>query len=202
MRILPYGASRPTPRGPGPRLRGLRRRLVVSLAPVPAGLVALLVLGSCRPAPAPSEPPDRPDLEGVEAVLLALPDAWNARNADAWVAGFGEGSTFTNILGMRFPDRAANQARHAQLFATIFARSRLEAEVGDVRRVGTDGAVAEVAFTLTGYDRLPPGVGETEPGILRTRLLTVLEHRDGAWVVVAAQNTAVLPAALEAERTP
>jgi hypothetical protein len=94
---------------------------------------------------------------------------------------------------MHFPDREANEARHAQLFETIFANSTLSAEVLGLRRVAERGAVAELAFTLVGYDRLPPGIQETEPGVLRTRLITVLEHRDEGWTVVAAQNTAILP---------
>lgn len=152
---------------------------------------AVAVLLACEPAQAPPPPP--PPLAGVVEVLLALPEAWNARDASAWVAHFDPESGFTNILGMHFPDREANQARHAALFESIFANSRLSAEVLSVRRVGDRGAVAEVALTLVGYDRLPPGVEETEPGVLHTRLITVLEHREEGWTVVAAQNTAILP---------
>lgn len=36
---------------------------------------------------------------------------------------------------------------------------------------------------------------ETEPGVLRTRLITVLEHCDGSWLALAAQDTATAPAA-------
>lgn len=132
----------------------------------------------------------------IEEILRRLPAAWNARDADAWVASVGEDSGFTNILGMHFPDRAANRSRHAELFETIFADSRLEAEVLSVRVVGRDAAVAEVEFTLVGYHRLPPGVEETVPGVLRTRLVTVLERREVGWTIVAAQNTAILPVAV------
>lgn len=163
-----------------------------------AVVAALALLTACQaPADAPSAAPP-PDLAGVEAVLLELPAAWNARDADGWVAGFAAESGFTNILGMHFPDRAANRARHAELFATIFARSTLEATVLGVRRVGDRGAVGELEFRLVGYERLPPGVEETEPGELRTRLITVFEHRDGAWRVLAAQNTAIHPVAVAA----
>jgi uncharacterized protein (TIGR02246 family) len=142
--------------------------------------------------------PARPVTEPIVGLLEALPDAWNRRDADAWVENFADESGFTNILGMHFPDREANRARHAQLFATIFANSTLEAEVLRVRPVGRDAAVAELQFTLVGYDRLPPDVPETEPGVLRTRLITMLESRDDRWVVVSAQNTAILPAAVAA----
>ena len=150
----------------------------------------MTLLTSCGP---PSPPP--PDLAGIEELLLALPEAWNRRDAGAWVANFDQESGFTNILGMHFPDRRANEARHAELFRTIFANSTLSAEVLDVRPVGASGALAELQFTLVGYERLPPDMEETEPGVLRTRMLTVLEHRNGAWHVLAAQNTAIAPVA-------
>jgi uncharacterized protein (TIGR02246 family) len=150
------------------------------------------------PAPSCVPTPAAPITAPIVSILEALPDAWNRRDADAWVENFAETSGFTNILGMHFADREANRARHAELFATIFANSRLEAEVLRVRPVGGTAAVAELEFTLIGYDRLPPDVPETEPGILRTRLITMLEHRGGRWTVVAAQNTAILPAAIAA----
>lgn len=131
----------------------------------------------------------------IAAVLDGLPSAWNARDASRWVANFSPMSDFTNILGMHFEDRAANEARHATLFETIFSESRLEAEVLEIRVLGDDAAIAEVGFRLVGYERLPPGVTETVPGELHTRLITVLERVEEEWRIVAAQNTAILPVA-------
>jgi len=165
--------------------------LFISSAKTIALVLIAALLTSCG-----ARPPS-PALGEVEDILLALPDAWNARDATAWVQRFAEDSDFTNILGMHFPDRQANEARHAQLFATIFADSQLSADVLGVRPVGDTGAVAELQFTLVGYAKLPPGIQETEPGVLRTRLITVFEYRDGAWRIVAAQNTAILPAAVK-----
>ena len=134
-----------------------------------------------------------PDDSVIRSILSELPQAWNARSAEDWVAQFTEDSDFTNILGMHFGDRDENRARHAALFATIFSDSRLEARVLNVRMIGLDAAVAEVQFTLRGYGTLPPGIQETAPGVLRTRLISVLEKRNGEWWIVAAQNTAILP---------
>ena len=153
-------------------------------------VTALPLLG-CGPAPV-------DHVAEISALLEALPVAWNARDASMWVENFAATSDFTNILGMHFEDRAANEARHAALFESIFASSTLEAEILEVRILGGDAAVAEVAFRLLGYEGLPPGVIETAPGELRTRLITVLERRQGSWRIVAAQNTAVLPFAVSA----
>ena len=133
------------------------------------------------------------DERAIREVLLALPEAWNARDAAAWVQNFTPDSGFVNILGMRFPDRDSNEERHASLFATIFRDSTLTAEVLHIRFTGPDTAVAEVRLRLAGYARLPPGIGETGPGVLETRLVDVLQKIDGDWRIVFSQNTAIVP---------
>lgn len=153
--------------------------------------LAAVTVAGCAPQPA-DWSADRVE---IEALVDSLPAAWNRRDAPAWVGGFSEASGFTNILGMHFGDRAANEARHAELFATIFSESLLTAEVIDVRQVGQDAAVVETSFELTGYSQLPPGIESTSEGLLRTRLISVVERRDGRWVIVEAQNTAVSPLA-------
>jgi uncharacterized protein (TIGR02246 family) len=137
--------------------------------------------------------PAQSDEQQIAGILTGLTEAWNRRDAAAWVASFTESSTFTNILGMHFPDRAANEARHDELFRTIFRNSHLGAEVLRIRVLGSDAAVAELQFELRGHTALPPGIIESEPGLLRTRLISVLEKRDGRWWIVAAQNTVILP---------
>ena len=133
------------------------------------------------------------DERAIREVLFALPDAWNARDASAWVENFTPDSGFVNILGVRFSDRASNQERHETLFATIFRDSTLQAEVLHIRFTGPDTVVAEVLFRLVGYEALPPGIGEIAPGVLETRLVDVLQKIDGHWRIVFSQNTAIVP---------
>jgi uncharacterized protein (TIGR02246 family) len=151
---------------------------------------SLLVLVLATVSLAAQSPEDEP---AIRKVLLALPDAWNARDANAWAENFTPDSGFVNILGMRFPDRASNQERHAALFATIFRDSTLHAEVLHIRFTDPDTAVAEVLFRLVGYKALPPGIGETAPGVLETRLVDVLQKINGHWRIVFSQNTAIVP---------
>lgn len=154
-------------------------------------LVAMAV-GGCTPQPVDWSA----EREEIEALVDSLPVAWNRRDAPAWVGGFAESSGFTNILGMHFDDRAANEARHAELFATIFSESSLTARTIDIRPVGQDAAVVETSFELIGYSQLPPGIEATSEGLLRTRLISVVEKRNGRWTIVEAQNTAVSPLAV------
>ena len=133
------------------------------------------------------------DERAIRDALLSLPDAWNARDASAWVENFTPDSGFVNILGMKFPNRASNEERHAALFATIFRDSTLQADVLHIRFTGSDSAVAEVLFRLVGYTALPPGISDTVPGVLETRLVNVLQKIDGYWRIVFSQNTAIVP---------
>ena len=150
-----------------PVRRGLRRRPCRSTVPLPwAGQPSSCLVTASLAAQSPE------DERAIREVLLALPDAWNARDASAWVENFTPDSGFVNILGVRFSDRASNQERHETLFATIFRDSTLQAEVLHIRFTGPDTVVAEVLFRLVGYEALPPGIGETAPGVLETRLWT------------------------------
>ncbi len=167
-----------------------RSPIALSLRRVP---MAILYFAAIMLAPAGIAAQSADDERAIREVLMALPEAWNARDAAAWVENFTPDSGFVNILGMRFPDRAANEQRHAALFATIFSDSTLSAEVLQIRFTDADTAVAEVRFELIGYAALPPGIGETEPGKLATRLVDVLQKIDGHWRIVFSQNTAIVP---------
>ncbi|MDX1394723.1 MAG: SgcJ/EcaC family oxidoreductase [Gemmatimonadota bacterium] len=152
--------------------------------------LAIAAGGMMAPAPLIAQSIDE---AAIGRIVDGLAEAWNAYDADAWVASFDEDSGFTNILGMHFPDRAANRERHTALFETVFQGSRLESELLVVRPIGDDAAVAEIRLTLTGYRGLPPGISPTRPGVLETRLILALRETAGEWRVVAAQNTAILP---------
>ncbi len=133
------------------------------------------------------------DEQAVRQVLVDREVAWNTRDASAWVKDFAADSRFINILGMRFPDRASNEQRHATLFATIFRNSSLSVELLEMRFADLDTAIVEARLQLTGYEALPPGIRESAPGALETRLVDVLQRIDGRWHVIFSQNTAIAP---------
>lgn len=130
----------------------------------------------------------------IRQALTEQADAWNRHDAKAWVAAFADDADFVNVLGMQFHGRAEIERRHAELFASIFARSRVVVTTRKVRLLGKSAAVAETDYELRDYDRLPPGMTATDAdGTLRTRLKYVWEHGPESWRIVSAQNTAVLP---------
>ena len=131
----------------------------------------------------------------IRQALTQQAEAWNRHDAKAWAAPFANDADFVNILGMLFQGRAEIERRHADLFASIFAHSTVVVTTRRVQSLGNDGAVAETDYELRGYDRLPPGIRATDAdGTLRTRLKYVWALGPEGWVVVSAQNTAVLPA--------
>ncbi len=131
--------------------------------------------------------------ETAQAMMNRQVTGWNTMDAELWAADFTEDSDFVNIIGMHFTDRAQNVARHAFLFETIFRGSTLEADVLRVRRLTDDVALVHTRFYLRGHSANPPGVENTEPGMLKTHISFVLHRIDGEWRIAAAQNTAIAP---------
>lgn len=153
-------------------------------------LALLLLVGplaGCKGAPEPAD-------AAIRQALAQQAEAWNRHDAKAWVAAFAEDADFVNIVGMLFQGRAEIERRHAQLFASIFAKSSVVITTRKVQALGDSAAVAETDYELRGYDRLPPGIVATDAdGTLRTRLKYVWQRTAAGWQIVSAQNTAVFP---------
>lgn len=134
----------------------------------------------------------------VQRIIDDQADAWRRGDGDAWAACFSEDARFVNIMGMSLDGRARIAERHAQMFRTLFLGSVVRVDLESVTEIGPDVLLVRMEHALRGQRALPPGIVATEPdGTLRTRMLYVLVRdaaRD-AWLVVAAQNTAVVPAA-------
>jgi uncharacterized protein (TIGR02246 family) len=160
---------------------------------------------SASPHPQTDEPQRAREAElAIRQILARQAEDWNRHDAKAWVAAFSEDAEFINILGSSLQGRAEIERRHAEIFTTIFARSRVVVTTRKVRMLGATAALAETDYELRDYDRLPPGIQATDPdGTLRTRLKYVCELASDGWRIVAAQNTAILlPSAPSAARKP
>jgi uncharacterized protein (TIGR02246 family) len=155
-------------------------------------LLALLLFTvlstACAKAPPPAE-------SVIRETLTQQAQAWNHHDAKAWVAAFSDDAEFINILGTSLVGRAEIEKRHAEIFASIFAHSRVVVTTRKLRMLGATAALVETDYALSGYDRLPPGIRPTDAdGTLRTRLKYVWTFDHEQWRIVAAQNTAILPA--------
>jgi uncharacterized protein (TIGR02246 family) len=133
----------------------------------------------------------------VAEVVQSQAVAWNKGDAEAWGSAYTETSRFINILGILYDGRKANVARHAQLFETIFKGSHLVLEIDKLEFPSDDIALVDTILTLTGHQRTPPGIMESRQGELLTRMKYVVQlQSDGAWKIIAAQNTAISPVAV------
>ena len=129
----------------------------------------------------------------IHAIVADLDSAWARGDAALWASHYAPDAEFINILGMVFPDLAAMQARHHEIFQGVFKGSRHHGTIRRLRFLEDDVAIADVDIEVTGFKALPPGSRPTEPGVLRTRMRHVLTRTETVWKIVATQNTAVAP---------
>ena len=133
----------------------------------------------------------------IRALIDRQTAAWNRGDGDQWAECFSDDASFVNIMGMPLTGRAEIGARHAEILRTVFRGSVSHVHLTDLRACGDDLVIARMEHVVSGQQMLPPGIKPTEPdGTLRTRMLYVFARLpDGrGWHVVAAQNTAIVPA--------
>lgn len=124
------------------------------------------------------------DEHAIHAVIDRFVDAWNHHDAKAFAAVFSEDADFTNVRGIGASGRAAIEAFHAPVFATIFSKSRLEYTDIKTRYLRPDIAAVDVRWKMTG-SMDPQG----KPGPEREGLLNfVMTRTDGRWEIAIMHN--------------
>jgi uncharacterized protein (TIGR02246 family) len=125
------------------------------------------------------------DVAAIEGVLESLYKAWDAGDADAFVADYTEDATVI-MPGTYRTSREEVRQGMAESFATFLKGSTTINKLEGIRFLGEDAALA---VTETGI-RFP---GETEVPADRMVYATwVLEKRDGSWLVAAYHNSPVV----------
>jgi uncharacterized protein (TIGR02246 family) len=134
------------------------------------------------PAGAPSS-----DAAAVRALYAQLMDGWNAGSGEAFAAPFADKCDFVAFDGTRFSGREAIARFHEPLFKTHLKGTRLAGDVTDVRWLSPT-----VALMHARGGTIPRG--RTRPAPERDSVQTLVAARvDGAWRLVAFQNTRVRP---------
>jgi len=118
-------------------------------------------------------------------------EAWNRRDAPALAALFASDADFVNVVGLWWRKRADIERAHAYGLNTFFRDSVLSPGRVAVRYLGDTVAVIHVRWRLTGQ-RDKDG---TTLADRRTVMVFVAARRQAGWIVVAAQNTDVVPGA-------
>ena len=116
-----------------------------------------------------------------EAVAHAFAAAWNAHDAGAIAALMASDARFVTAFGQALRGRAAIGAAHESAFRRAYRDAAITTERVETLRAHGGFALVALDWRIAGT---AAAAGE------RGALLFALEHADGLWRVVAAQNTA------------
>ena len=156
----------------------------------PTLIVALLL--SAGVAPARSEPakPAADDQDAIRQIIADQVAAWNHADAPAYASAVRQDCVFTNTVGMVAVGKAAFQAQHTKIFATIYKGTRMRQTVTHLRFLAPGIAVLDTDTELSGSHWMPPGA-KIVNGRLQSRLEQVLVKSDGAWGITSYHNVFV-----------
>lgn len=127
--------------------------------------------------------------ETPEDIPRHFAEAWNARDAQALASVFAEDADFVNVVGLWWHNRADIERAHDYGLSTFFRNTEISARRVRVRRVGKDVAIIHTRWKLTGQIGRD---GETLDDRFAI-MVFVAQRQDNGWVVLAAQNTDVVP---------
>ncbi len=124
------------------------------------------------------------DETAIRKVVQQVQDGWNAHDAKTHAAAFAPDADYVVVNGSHDKGRETIQARHTQLFTSIYKNSRNVATIKSIRFLRPDVAVVHTEWNL----EFSAG-GETRKGhALNTIVMT---KEKGKWSIAAYQNTPI-----------
>ena len=136
------------------------------------------------------------DEAAIREILAGQAASWNRHDAAAWSAGFDDDAEFITLTGHLLHGKRDIETTHAVIFATTCRASHVTVSIRRTEFLGPQVALVDADFSVRDYDALPPGIAPSDSdGTIRTRMRYVLQRRGRAWLIVAAQDTAIAPAA-------
>jgi uncharacterized protein (TIGR02246 family) len=125
----------------------------------------------------------------AEAMLTRFVEAWNQADGVAYGDGYWPDAELVGPSGTVHTGRAAITQTHVELWAGIFHGSHIQGVVRRLRRLGPDYLLVDLDLEVSRFQQRPSGNHPDTPGIIRAHLKHILERRNGAWRILAAQNT-------------
>ena len=141
----------------------------------------------------PTHAQSKDDEAAITAIVQSEGDAWNRGDAEAFAAHYAEDGSFTNVIGQQLYGRQAFIAQHARIFSTIYKGSHNVFTIGKIKFVRPDVAIVDIDGTLTGANRLPPGIKAGDDGGVHVKLQEVMTKERGSWTIAAFHNVGVYP---------
>ena len=158
----------------------------------------LLLAASCSSGKDGSAPRSVELDAAAAAALFTFTQSWNDGAARDTAAPTRYGTLYwpdaelVDPSGVVWNGQAAIVQMHRELWAGPFSASTVSGVVRRVRALSPTLIIADFDMELRLAGPVPPGLAGPD-GVIRTHLKHVMEKRDGAWRVVAAQNTFVMP---------
>jgi uncharacterized protein (TIGR02246 family) len=141
-------------------------------------------------ADAQSEPPvPKEAAAAAHAMVQRFVDSWNRADGAAYGENYWPEAELVDPSGRISRGQAAIVQEHVDLWGGIFKGSHIKGTVRRIRMLGPTFMMVDFDTELSGIRQLPPGSPADAAGVVRNHLKHILERRQGAWKVLAAQNT-------------
>lgn len=130
--------------------------------------------------------------QGVLDLIDAQDAAWAAKDGVAYGATYTEDAEVINPVGGILAGRAMIASQHVFLFNPVTGPFRATTSTWTLRDlVFLSGHVALVKLdvVLTGLSAVPPGLPQSEPGVVRTRVTWVAVKQGAGWLILHQQMT-------------
>jgi len=134
--------------------------------------------------------PNDEERAAAEAMLTHWVDSWNRADGAAYGENYWPDAELVDPTGTISAGRAAIAQSHVALWSSIFKGSVVKGVVRRIVPLGKNFLLVDLDMELRRFAVAPP-VADTAGGAMKARLKHLLEKRDGAWRIIAAQNTAV-----------
>jgi len=134
---------------------------------------------------------DTIDLEEalIRQLVFDAIEAWNRHDARAFVRVYADDADLTSVIGTTVTGRKAISDHYAEIFETIFKKSRLEPDDLKIRFLSSSIAVVDVRWHMTGALEWD---GKEIP--IRKGLLSwIVMRQSGAWLVKVMHNQELTP---------
>jgi uncharacterized protein (TIGR02246 family) len=128
----------------------------------------------------------------VVQVVMAMKDAWNRHDMDAYGALLTEDCEWVNVVGMNWVGKAAVMKAHRAFHATMFKETGVEVLGMQVTEI-VPGVMMSTSTERMGDYKTPDGRVMT--GVEDRMTLVVVKQADGRWLVRSGHNTTIDPVA-------
>ncbi len=136
-----------------------------------------------------AQTPPKDARSAAQAMVDRFVDSWNHANAAEYGENYWPEAELVDPTGAVVDGRSAIVKEHVDLWAGPFKGSRISGKVRRITMLGPDHMIVDFDVQVTGVHKFPPGSPPNPEGILRNHLKHIMEKRNGAWKVLAAQNT-------------